>query len=312
MEIPFAKAIAASRNVLIAGAGGEFDIASGIPLYLWLRGLGKAVTLANLSFTALYATDSEEICPGAYRVMETPCEVDYFPEKRILEWLRLRSETPTMYAFSNKMGVILLRRAYAEVIERHAIDTLILADGGTDSLMCGDEAAVGSIVEDACSIVAAAGLPVKNSFLAAIGFGVEHNLNHHSCLENMAALTRDGYYLGAFSLTGDMPEGKAYLELADYLNQTISFHPSIVVNSIVSAMRGQFGDYHATWRSRSSDQFVNPMMGLYWFFRLNGVALQIRFASSIEKTETMHDVAQEFTKYRATTKRRAALMIPLE
>jgi hypothetical protein len=311
MKIPFAKAISSSKNVLIAGAGGGFDIASGIPLYVWLRGLGKQVTLANLSFTTLDGTDSEEICSGAYRVLDTPCEVDYFPEKRILEWLRLRWETPAMYAFSSGMGVIPLRRAYAEIIKRHGIDTLILVDGGTDSLMFGDEAAVGSIIEDSCSIVAASGLSVKKSFLAAIGFGVEHSLNHHACLENMATLTRKGHYLGAFSLTSDMPEGEAYLELADYLNETISFHPSIVINSIVSAMHGKFGDYHATQRSRSSDQFINPFMNLYWFFGLKGVASNIRFATDIEKTETMNDVIEIFTQYRATASRRSAQQIPL-
>ncbi|MDR1349399.1 MAG: DUF1152 domain-containing protein [Zoogloeaceae bacterium] len=312
MKIPFTKTIASAKNVLIAGAGGGFDIASGIPLYVWLRGLRKQVTLANLSFTALDITDSEEICRGAYRVTDSPCEVDYFPEKRVLEWLRLRWETPAMYAFSNGMGVIPLRQAYAEIIKRHTIDTLILVDGGTDSLMFGDEVAVGSIVEDACSIVAASGLLVKNSVLAAIGFGVEHNLNHHACLENMATLIRKGYYLGAFSLTDDMPEGEAYLELADYLNETISFHPSIVINAIVSAMQGKFGDYHATQRTRNSDQFVNPFMSLYWFFKLNGVAAQIHFAPEIGKTETMRDVIEKFKQYRATAPRRNAQQIPLK
>jgi hypothetical protein len=312
VQIPFITALSPAKTVLIAGAGGGFDVAHGIPLYLWLRSLGKQVVLANLSFSALSFTENVEICPDTYQITENSAEVDYFPEKRILEWLRDRNESPAIYGFSCKMGVAPLRRAYAEIIARHAVDSIVLIDGGTDSLMTGNEHQVGSIVEDACSIVAVAGLPLENCFLAAIGFGVERNLEHYGCLENMAALARRGHFLGALSLTGDMAEGEAYLELVDHLNKTISFHPSIVANNIASAIRGQFGDFHATWRTRDSDQFISPLMNLYWFFRLQGIATRIQFAEKIEKTETMSEVANIFRVYRASTSRRAHRPIPLK
>ncbi len=41
------------RRVLIAGAGGGFDVYAGLPLALALQAQGKAVHLANLSFTYL-------------------------------------------------------------------------------------------------------------------------------------------------------------------------------------------------------------------------------------------------------------------
>jgi len=46
MQIKFFKNIKPSKRVLIAGVGGGFDIASGIPLYRYLRDLGKEVVLA--------------------------------------------------------------------------------------------------------------------------------------------------------------------------------------------------------------------------------------------------------------------------
>ncbi|MDR2678889.1 MAG: hypothetical protein LBB51_05565, partial [Zoogloeaceae bacterium] len=105
MQIPFFTALSRADTVLIAGAGGGFDIASGIPLYLHLAGLGKKVVLANLSFAALSATGCEEVSPGAYRLTNVMDEaiaklteaLDYFPEKFILEWLAGRGEHPEMY-----------------------------------------------------------------------------------------------------------------------------------------------------------------------------------------------------------------------
>lgn len=312
MQVPFIQKITEGRSVLIAGAGGGFDVVSGVPLYLFLRSLGKSVVLANLSFTALPFSDSEEIFPDTYRVTETSADLPYFPEKCILDWLRSRDEFPDVYAFSNRMGVVPLAQAYACVIERHDIDTLVLVDGGTDSLMFGDEPKVGTIVEDACSIVAATKNSVTNRFLAAIGFGVEHDLNHHACLENIATLIKDGHYLGSLSLTTEMAEGRAYLELVDYLNANMTRHQSIVTNSVASAMRGEFGDFHPTRRTKGSVQFISPLMSLFWCFQLDGVASRLQFSSAIENTLTMDEVAKAFRLYRSMNTRRIHQGIPLK
>ncbi|BBL75549.1 DUF1152 domain-containing protein [Methylomagnum ishizawai] len=313
MKIPFFDALSDSKSILIAGAGGGFDVASGIPIYLYLRKLGKPVVLANLSFTALPSTDSEEICPGTYRITQESRDIPYFPEKFILEWLSTRGENPDIYACSNKLGVIPLGHAYSVITQKYGIDTLILVDGGTDSLMFGDEVGVGTIVEDACSIIAAAKVPIAHRYLVATGFGVDyfHDLNHHACLENIATLTRDGAYLGAIALTQDMDEGRDYLELVEYLNQRLPGYMSIVANSIASAIRGEFGNFHVTPRTKGSELFINPFMGLFWFFQLRGVAARIAFASKIDTSETMHEVAQGFRLFRAMTTRRTPKNIPL-
>ena len=53
LTLPFFTALEPCRRVLLAGAGGGFDIFCGLPLYFGLRGAGKEVFLANLSFTRL-------------------------------------------------------------------------------------------------------------------------------------------------------------------------------------------------------------------------------------------------------------------
>jgi hypothetical protein len=310
MQIPFFHRIQSAQRILIAGAGGGFDVASGIPLYMHLRALGKQVTLANLSFTDMRFSNCAQPVPGLYIVKPDSEDVRYFPERRILEWLAEHGESPAMYAFPRELGVQPLRACYAHMIEAHNIDTVVLVDGGTDSLMFGDEAEVGTIVEDAASIVAVAGLNLAQSYLMAVGFGVEHHLNHHACLQNMAALAKAGAFLGAHALTPHNAEGAAFVKLVDYLNARSPIK-SIVTNGIVNAMLGEFGDVHASARSRTTEQFVSPLMSLCWYYELNAIANRVVFKDRIESSTTMDEVAKAVQLHRLANTRREKKRIPL-
>jgi hypothetical protein len=54
---PLFGTLAGSRSVLIAGAGGGFDVYAGLPLAFALQDSGARVHLANLSFTHLELID---------------------------------------------------------------------------------------------------------------------------------------------------------------------------------------------------------------------------------------------------------------
>ena len=66
--VPFTDRLRESKRVLIAGAGGGFDVFAGLPLYFALQRAGKHVELANLSFTYLGGTDAERLGPSLWRV----------------------------------------------------------------------------------------------------------------------------------------------------------------------------------------------------------------------------------------------------
>jgi len=202
MQIPFFSHIHDGERFLLAGCGGGYDIAATIPLYLYLRQQGKTVILANFSFTRMTFTNCAEVTPGCYLINTHSEGVPYFPEKFIHEWLSTRGESPIIYAFAKTLGVQSLRRAYQYLRERYQLDTLVLADGGADSLMFGDEVGTGTIVEDSLSILAAAQAGFARSYLCAVGFGIEqyHGLDHYPCLQNMATLTKADAYLGAQNL----------------------------------------------------------------------------------------------------------------
>ena len=73
-----------SDSVLLAGAGGGFDIFSGLPLYFALREAGKDVHLANLTFTYLGQTESTRLGRGVFRVdADTAGPGEYFPERHL-------------------------------------------------------------------------------------------------------------------------------------------------------------------------------------------------------------------------------------
>jgi len=282
-------------NILIAGAGGGYDIYSGIPLYLALKKQGKKVHLANLSFSLLLSKLAEEVYPKCFLVnseLDKSYKIDYFPEKYLSIWLKnyLKEEIP-VYAMP-QTGVIPLKNVYEYLQRTLNLEAIVLIDGGTDSLMFGDEAGLGTPSEDGASIAAVYQIPLEHKYLVCLGFGIDHfhGVPHHSFLENVATLTKENAYFGCFSITNQTEEGKQFSNLVEYANQKMKRLPSIVANSIASALEGEFGDYHATHRTRSSELFINPLMNLYWVFSLDTVAKHIRFLPAIMETGSFESI----------------------
>jgi len=58
-------------------------------------------------------------------------------------------------------GVLLLRVAYETLVKILQIDAIILCDGGTDSVMFGDECGLGTPTEDMASIASVHQVAVK-------------------------------------------------------------------------------------------------------------------------------------------------------
>lgn len=303
MEIPIRRELLDAKSILIAGAGGGYDIYSGIPLYFYLTALDKEVYLANYSFSAVQASKSAKMGPSGWIINKDSRDMGYFPEKFMVDWFGEMGVELEVCAFQ-KSGIIPLRKSYEALIEAKEIDTLILVDGGTDSLMKGNEAGLGTPTEDATSIVATHGLELKRKYLAALGFGIDHfhGVCHAQFLENVAEQIQFGGYRGCSSVTKEDPEGQYFLDLVAYANQRASHHPSIVANSIASALEGQFGDFHATERTRGSQLFINPLMSLYWFFDLEKVARKLQYYSMIEHTRTEAEVIEAIRTFRKVIK----------
>ncbi|MEO1627065.1 MAG: DUF1152 domain-containing protein [Bacteroidota bacterium] len=302
-QIPLFKELEDSQNILLAGAGGGFDIFSGLPLYFSLKRMGKNVVLGNFSFTWLRETSAQMVFPHCFRIESKDQDRsgrNYFPEKHLKLWLGMQGEQVDVYAFE-KTGVNPLKDSYKYLKKTHDLDTVLLVDGGTDSLMFGDEEGLGTPQEDICSMAAAYRSGIKKQLLVCIGFGIDHyhGVSHYHFLENVALLAREGGYLGAFQLLQQMPEVQKYQEAIRFANERMRGMESIVSNSILSALEGEYGNQHRISRTRGSELWINPLMSFYWAFELRQVVRQVKYFDLIKDTNSMGELNGRLSYYRA-------------
>jgi hypothetical protein len=303
LEPPFFSRLRDARRILVAGAGGGFDVYAGLPLALALRSAGKEVHLANLSFADLYGLDQDVWVDQDVAAIrpDTVARGDYFPERSLARWLDLHGMPSTVYAVP-LTGVRPLRDAYRTLIEHlGGVDAVVLVDGGTDILMRGDEHGLGTPEEDMVSLAAVTGLdevPVR--MVACLGFGVDayHGVNHSLVLENLAALEREGAYLGAFSLPRESREGQLYLDAVAHAQECTPDHPSIVNGSVAAAVRGDFGDVRFTERTRGGELFINPLMAVYFCVDALGLARQNLYLDRLESTALIRQVSSLIQDFR--------------
>jgi hypothetical protein len=305
LKLPFFDELANARNILIAGAGGGFDVFSGLPLYFGLRAEGRNVHLANLSFSFLpppQLTQEERLSPSLLKVTAaTPLVTDYFPEKFLAQWLWAHGDDTPVFCFE-RTGVKPLLASYQTLVRELALDTVILVDGGTDSLMRGDEAGLGTPQEDIASITAVHELNIEHKLLVCLSFGVDsfHGVCHAHFLEAVAELTRRNGYRGMFSLVKEMPEVQHYHAAAEFVFRQMPQHVSIVSSSVLSALAGHYGNHHATARTQYSELWINPLMPVYWTFRLAPVAERVLYRAALKDTETYLDVVRTINQFRAS------------
>ncbi|GIG87916.1 hypothetical protein Pen02_28520 [Plantactinospora endophytica] len=312
-QLPFFDALKTARRVLIAGAGGGFDVYAGLPLGLSLLCEGRTVYFANLSLVNLYGLDKDVwLEPGVAAVTPgTTGYEDYFPERTLARWLALHALPATVYAFP-RTGVRPLRSAYRRLTKRLDLDAIVLVDGGTDILMRGDEAALGTPVEDATSLAAVAGTPVATKLVAAIGFGVDayHGINHVQVLENIAALDRGGAYLGAFTVPSHGREAALYREAVEHAQASTPGRASIVNGQIAAALTGAVGDVPLDSRTDGTPLFVNPLMAMYFTFDLAGLAAHSLYLDRIRATDDMLQVSHIIERFRDEIDPRPRVLFP--
>lgn len=298
---PLFAALEDAQKILIAGAGGGFDVYAGLPLALALWDAGKDVHLANLSFSELELIDADSfLTDNVMAVTPTSASPDwYFPEGALSRWLDSQGLPSTVYAFP-PLGVQTLREAYRYLIDELGIDAIVLVDGGTDILMRGDEHGLGTPVEDLTSVGAVAGIDLPVKLVTCLGFGIDayHGVNHVQVLENIAALDREGGYLGALSIPRHSQEAVLYREAVQHAQLATPERPSIVNGQIAAATDGEFGDVQFTRRTSGSTLFVNPLMAVYFTVDLDKLAARCLYLDRIENTVGRRQVITRIETFR--------------
>jgi hypothetical protein len=310
-KLPFFAELDGSKSILLAGCGGGFDVFGALPLYFALRAEGRNVHLASFSFSfPELSLPIVSMMPGNKKRMVTPhmVAVDagmtahgrYFPELFLSQWFRSRGEEVPIFT-SELSGAKTLADNYRVLSEKLALDAIVLVDGGSDSLMRGDEEGLGTPSEDIASIVAVSMVEVPIKLLACIGFGVDwfHNVCHSRYLEATAELSSAGGFLGLFSVLKEMPEAMHYREACDFVFKRMPGNESIVSTSILSAIDGHFGDYHTSSRTSNGKLWISPLMSAYWGYRLSSVVGRMLYPiDELSSTRGIMDVSKVIIEYR--------------
>lgn len=300
---------------MLAGCGGGYDVFGAVPLYFDLKERSKEVFLASLSFT-----DFNQIVNGSktnnhYRTISAESkflDTDvYSPEYYLSKWFKDElNEDIDIYSFP-LLGAQPLGDAYRSLYEKLGFDTVILVDGGTDSLLQGDEYGLGTYIEDLSSLLAVNSLKIpqiRNKIIISVGFGIDahHGVSHYDILSNIADIIQRGGFLGSFSLENTCKPVERYIDAVRYVNteisktealdhETLDRGISIVQNSIISALGGNFGSNRRSHRTESggsdvSSMLINPLMGLMWCFKIPVVCDLLKCTPTLSVLDTMEDM----------------------
>lgn len=298
LNLPILEQLSACENLLIAGTGGGFDIFCGLPIYFELQKRGQQVHLANLSLSNIAFSHIARL-KNQVRLTETMVGVTaetenlnvYFPELYLAQWFKERQQKDVTIWCFKKTGVQPLLTNYRILVEYLCIDGILLIDGGVDSLMRGDETEMGTLLEDSVSLLAVSELKeVPIRLLGCLGFGAERDVSYAHVLQNIAALAESGGFLGSCSLVRQMPVYRYYEDAVLYVQNQPLQEASVINSSVISAVRGQYGDFHLTDKTKGSKLWISPLMSIYWFFDLEFVVKRHLFLSQLLETEKFNDV----------------------
>jgi len=281
-------------KILIAGAGGGFDVYAGLPLAYSLFTNPAPKTFAELEI--VFATFYDKVDAD---FLQRPTEQDDYPLGYYSYNFVETCAGVAHHCYTiGRHGVQLVRQAYQEIVDKHKIDTIILVDCGVDILMRGDEDNYGTILEDYVSLLALGKVFVPNRYVACLGFGceTEEDLNHYRVLENISNHCRVGDFLGACAMTRNMKCFDYYKDKC--VNAWKDGRKSHTHTRIIPSVTGEFGNYQMyddidarLWgETVSADKaFVSPLQSIYWWFSLEGVARANHYREVLEPSRTFVD-----------------------
>jgi hypothetical protein len=290
---------------LLCGCGGGFDFVHSLTLYPELKRMGKEVVIGSYSFgdphkisNAATVFDEDGIVAKRVSASSTP-DSHYGPEVHVCSFLDRHdpsSDPHFVYAYyARDFTVPRLTHLYEQLVETHCVDAIVLVDGGSDSLMTGEEEGLGDPIEDAVSVATVASLKgLKARVLISVGLGTDR-FNHVSdaaSLRAIAELTRSGGFLGAVSLEPGGPGSRFYKTCLQHIYQQQGFR-SVLACTIAASVEGCFGRDEVPAglcdRVRPGQLYLWPIMAMLWGFDIQVVSQRSRIASWIRECHTVDD-----------------------
>jgi len=311
---PFVQKLTqSSKNLLLAGMGGGYDVFTAIPLYFELLGQGGFgnLVLSNFSFTENLRVK----CDGVGTWLTNEClEVrysdyvkvgkdhnyderlgfpqNYFPEFHLSKWFHdAHSLDVPVYTYPVDTSTVSdMCGAFNALMDKYSLDTLVLIDAGVDSLLRHDEQGLGTFGEDLMSILAAKHFTIPNKYLLTVGLGTEGGISEEDFLENWAKIQQMGGWLGSVGWHPLMPSVKEYIHAYNCCVPT----NSSINGQIVCAIEGHFKHYCSEpLKARGvleSDLYLTGLMGMCWFWDLNIVIAYKLYMDEVDDGKNLSDV----------------------
>jgi hypothetical protein len=252
----------ACKPVLFYGCGGGFDFTHSLLLIPSLLTAGKKVVILSNSFTDItrayssHQTYFQDPQTRAHVKLVRPGGTgkSHVLEQAIVDFLLERFPGVTVYA--DNIHVISpagITQTLKNLIVEHSVDVIVTIDGGTDSLMRGDEEDYATIIEDFVSLAILENLRtttprLQAAMLLVVGFGVDrfHGASDASSLRAVAELTRMGGFLGVSSIEQASVAFATYTDFLLYYRDRYGSESGIqtIVGAMVAAATvGQYGPY---------------------------------------------------------------------
>jgi hypothetical protein len=289
-----------AKSILILGTGGGDSIFSGLPIYFTLEKMGIKSHLANFTHTGWDSMRNHtEIIPMASGCIGVNGSVisdsENFPELYLSKWIKeVDNKENVVWVFKRDQSVAEYSKSLSTLVKHLDIDTILLVDGGVDSINTGNEEGSGTMMEDSLTLAAVKNVDVPNKLLTCIGFGteIEENLSHYLALENIANITKQGAFYGTCSLVNFMESFVKYKSACEFVWNHPGHRKSHVQTRIIPACEGEFGDFHMFPLDKTVDVFISPLMSIYWFFNAEAAIYNNVIIPVIEDKETFYEAVQ--------------------
>lgn len=309
--------------MLLTGCGGGFDFVHSMTLVPELKRLGKRIVIGSYSF------GDPAWIQGGHRVelegvpltviADASCSGDrrYGPEVGMCQFLdeEYPSDKPhRVYAYNARhFTVATLTTLLSHICNENEVDAVVSVDGGSDSLMAGDEAGLGDPIEDATTVATIALLKekvprVRAAMLLVMGFGCDrfNTVSDAASLRAVAELNAAGGFLGSMSLEFATPPMQFYSRCLDFLNRTSTFR-SVIANSITESSRGAFGSdvVPTTLRKRvnSGELYLWPLMSFQFAFSIEHVFRRSLLGPELVKCTCIEETYATLRNLRHTLKK---------
>jgi hypothetical protein len=300
-----------NTNILLAGCGGGYDCFTALPLYFKLKERSKNVFIANLSFTKVkYLNLFPRITNSCYNITYNPKILKnippYFPEYELSRELDIN-----IYAFIDN-GMKSYELAYIELVKKLDINIVILCDGGCDSIMTGIEYNLGTIAEDAMSILTVNKLLdmklISDAYLLLLGSTVDTfcEIKREDFLMNIELLAKSKVLAEKILLTIDESDKNAEYVIK-YKQICANCNPfnSIVNASICARLDGLYGNEMPPMLtkkngiSRCSKQhfYIDDYLTTYYLLTLSGIVNRMQYKHLIEQSDNAEKIDKKIMKF---------------